>query len=102
MREKDIEQFLIEECHAAGILCYKFTSPNQRGVPDRLLIHDSGVYFVELKTLTGRLSKLQERTIERFRQEGVDVHVIATKPAVLDLVQSILKGTAKGGHTLSR
>ena len=37
-----------------GGIAYKFKSPNQRGVTDRI------VWFVELKTENGKLSMLQK------------------------------------------
>jgi hypothetical protein len=36
VREKVIENYLCEEAKKIGGLCYKFTSPGRRGVPDRI------------------------------------------------------------------
>jgi hypothetical protein len=89
MREKIIEQLLSKECKARDILCYKFVSPNHRGVPDRLLIFNGHVCFVELKAPEGRLSQFQTRTINTIRSEGVAVHVIASAREVMSLVEEI-------------
>ena len=44
-----------------GGVFWKFTSPGRAGVPDRLAVFPDGrVVFVELKTETGRLTKLQK------------------------------------------
>lgn len=59
--EKDIEAHLVREVEARGGKAWKFTSPAHRGVSDRIVLLPGGVvWFVEVKTETGRLSPLQE------------------------------------------
>lgn len=59
-KEKDIEKALVKGIKAAGGIAYKFISPGNVGVPDRLVIlPGGGVIFVELKTETGKLSSVQ-------------------------------------------
>ena len=88
MLEKQIERRLVEGVKNLGGLCYKFVSPGHPGVPDRLIITQAGqVIFVELKTATGRLSKLQEYTIGEMRKRNADVRVLWG----LDDVKSFLK-----------
>ena len=66
MLEKDVERRLAKSVEALGGKAYKFVSPAHRGVSDRVVILPGGrVWFVELKTETGKLSPLQEH----FRQE---------------------------------
>ena len=61
MLEKDIEKLFRDEIKKAGGKAYKFTSPGNDGVPDRIvMLPDGRIVFVELKTDTGKLSKLQE------------------------------------------
>ena len=44
-----------------GGIAYKFTSPSNRGVADRLVVLPCGVvWFVEVKRREGRLSTLQQ------------------------------------------
>lgn len=77
MLEKQIERRLVEGVKNLGGLCYKFVSPGHPGVPDRLIITSFGkVIFAELKTEIGRLSKLQEYTINEMRKRGADVRVL--------------------------
>ena len=77
MIEKDIEKILVKEIKAAGGLAYKFISPGNDGVPDRIVILPGGdVLFVELKSDKGRLTKLQLRQIERIRETGAEVWVV--------------------------
>lgn len=61
MRERSIEAYLVQRVRAAGGAAYKFVSPAQRGVADRIVcLPDGSTWFVELKAPTGRLSPLQE------------------------------------------
>lgn len=77
MLERDIEKILMKEIKAAGGLAYKFVSPGNDGVPDRIVILPGGeVAFVELKTDKGRLTKLQAVQIDRIRKTGAMVWVV--------------------------
>ena len=62
MLEKTIENYFVWTVERAGGKTYKFKSPTQRGVSDRLAcMPDGSTWFVELKTKGGRLSELQKR-----------------------------------------
>lgn len=51
-----------------GGMCMKFVSPGTAGVPDRIIITATGkILFVELKTETGHLSKIQMYTIGEMK-----------------------------------
>lgn len=77
MLESTIERHLVEGVKKRGGLCLKFVSPSSAGVPDRLIITAAGkVIFVELKTESGRLSKLQKYMIGEMRRRGADVRVL--------------------------
>lgn len=90
MLEKTVERHLVEGVKKLGGLCYKFTSPGNPGVPDRIIITDTGrVIFVELKSDTGRLRKLQEYTIGQMMQRKADVRVIKGLDAVKELLAEI-------------
>lgn len=61
MLEKEVEAYLIKQVEGRGGKAYKFVSPAHRGVADRVVVFPKGqVWFVEVKTETGRLSPLQE------------------------------------------
>ena len=61
MRESEIENYFAWTVEHAGGKTYKFKSPTQRGVSDRLAcMPDGSTWFVELKTKGGRLSELQK------------------------------------------
>lgn len=66
MLESDIERKLVRGVTAIGGQAYKFVSPANRGVADRIVVLPHGrVWFVELKRDHGKLTPLQEH----FRAE---------------------------------
>lgn len=90
MLEKTIERHLVEGVKKLNGLCLKFTSPGTPGVPDRLIITATGkVIFVELKTETGRLAKIQEYAIDQMMKRGADVRVIKGLDSVKELLAEI-------------
>ena len=75
--EKNVEAWLGQEVRKLGGLWYKFTSPGRSGVPDRILILQGQVIFVEMKTEKGVLSAIQKATIQQMVNDGeVPVHVV--------------------------
>ena len=111
MLEKVIEKHLCENIRHAGGMAIKFTSPQRRSVPDRIVlrpgdeaatkaiqkliyISDRGaldlahevlrcyIRFVECKSTTGKLTDGQAREIARFKKLGFTVDVVNSKEAV--------------------
>lgn len=77
MLEKDIEKLFRDEIKKAGGKAYKFTSPGNDGVPDRIVMLPNGrIVFVELKTDTGKLSRLQELQCRQIAELGQTVRVL--------------------------
>lgn len=77
MLEKDIERRLVNGVRALGGKAYKFVSPGNVGVPDRLVVMPGGrVVFVELKTERGKLSPMQEMQLRHLADMGVAVEVL--------------------------
>lgn len=61
MRESEIEAYFVWSVEMVGGKTYKFASPANRGVADRIACLPNGqTWFVELKTKGGRLSALQK------------------------------------------
>jgi len=61
MKESEIETYFVWTVERMGGKAYKFASPSQRGVADRIACLPNGqTWFVELKTKGGRLSPLQK------------------------------------------
>lgn len=77
MLEREIEKILVTEIARVGGRAYKFVSPGNDGVPDRVVCLPKGkTYFVELKTTSGKLTSLQKVQIERLRDLGQKVFVL--------------------------
>ena len=75
--EKDIEKFLNDNIKKLGGRSYKFVSPGNSGVPDRIIFLPGGrIYFVELKTKRGRPSALQKLQRRRFKELGHEVYLL--------------------------
>lgn len=91
MRESTIEARLVREVKKRGGLCYKFTSPGNPGVPDRIVILPGGTtIFVELKTEIGRLAKIQQWQIEELRERGAEVRVLKGMDQVLAFLEEVM------------
>ena len=75
-REKDIEARVKKGIEDAGGLFFKFTSPGNDGVPDRIAVLPGRTVYVELKTKTGKLSKLQRYQIGRLLRLRQQVCVV--------------------------
>lgn len=74
MRESEIERKLVRYCKDLGMLTYKFVSPNNRGVPDRIILHGGRVLFVELKQKGKKPTTLQLHEMHRIESSGCEVN----------------------------
>ena len=92
MREKTIEEYLTWAVELAGGVTFKFRSPSQRGVADRIVcLPDGSVYFVELKAPGGRLSPLQKVFASVMRQLNQRYMVIWDTEQVDAFITSVSK-----------
>ena len=83
MRESEFEAQFGKMVKRLGGLSYKWVSPGNAGVPDRIVffppgtwIHKTlveGIWFVELKSTKGRLTPRQVHQHDRLRQRGARV-----------------------------
>lgn len=90
MREKEIEKYLREEIKKLGGIAYKFTSPGNSGVPDRLVLLPCSVMaFVELKAPRGKTTAIQDRQIARIQKLDFDVYIVDSKFKVDCFIQDM-------------
>lgn len=83
MLEKQIEAHLVQRIKAKGGIAYKFTSPQRRSVPDRLVLLPGGkMLFVELKATGAKPTPLQLREHAFLRGLGFEVLVIDSKEEI--------------------
>lgn len=91
MLEKEIEKKMIDGIRKMGGRAYKWVSPGNNGVPDRIVILPGGrIIFVELKTSTGRLSKLQKMQTTMLSRMGCDVRVLYGEDGVQTFLESLI------------
>lgn len=88
-RESDVEAYLVKCVEARGGIAEKFSSPNRRSVPDRLISWPEGiVHFIECKAPGQDPTGAQERDHIRRRQMGFVVEVVDTFEAVDEYLEA--------------
>ena len=78
MKESYIEGRLVEGVKRLGGMCLKF-----------VITAKGRIIFVELKTETGRLAKIQRYTIGEMQKRGADVRVVKGIDEVKELLAEI-------------
>ena len=77
MREKQIEQKLVQAVRAMGGIAPKFISPSCDGMPDRLVLLPEGrIAFVEVKARGMKPRPLQFRRHGMLRRLGFKVYIL--------------------------
>ena len=90
MKESELERILVEEVRKVGGMAYKWISPGNDGVPDRIVVLPPDVIcFVELKADKGRLSTQQKIQISRLRGLGADVRVVKGMSGLIEFFRSL-------------
>ena len=90
MKESQIESYMVRKVKEHGGLCFKFVSPGNPGVPDRIVITPAGkTIYVELKTKTGRLTRLQRQQLQALALRSVDVQVLFGMDAVKEFLREV-------------
>lgn len=89
--EATVEKYFKKQAEKNNFLCYKFTSPANSGVPDRIIIGHGQTIFVELKAPGEVPRKLQIRVMEKIKKHGGICYVIDTKEKVDFLFEELLK-----------
>jgi len=90
--EREVEAYLVECVKALGGEAYKFTSPQRRNVPDRLIVvADVEVFFVECKRPGEHPTEGQKREHERLMQKGKMVMVVDSRESVHDVIKYITR-----------
>ncbi len=94
MREKEIEEKFRIAVKRAGGKAYKFTSPGNDGVPDRLVVMPGGhIGFVEVKAPGERPTSLQDMRMRELAGLGCLVLVLDSPEGIQGAVAAISQGT---------
>lgn len=90
MLEKQIEGQLGKGIRSLNGLYFKFVSPGNAGVPDRIVVLPNGrTFFVELKRPGEKLRPLQKKTIEMIRDKGAYVEVVDSLASIDALISRL-------------
>ncbi len=82
-REKNIEQYLVRRVKELGGRAYKFVSPGNNGVPDRIVILPGGkIFFAEMKAPGRKTTALQNMQIKRLKDLGQKVYVLDSRKSI--------------------
>lgn len=93
MREKTIENYLVAQIKALGGIAYKFVSPGNAGVPDRLILLPGGrMCFAEVKAPGETASLLQRRVHGKLISMGFRVFMPDSKKAVDFMIRQLKEG----------
>ena len=74
--EKDVEEKWCKVARSHGWKAYKFSSPGNSSVPDRMFIRDGFVFFIEFKRPGGTATDNQLEEHKELRRKGMLVWVI--------------------------
>ena len=74
--EREIELRVSAYARYLDMLTYKFTSPSNRGVPDRVFLYKGHTMFIEFKrTRRKKLDPLQNAVRRKFSEQGFIVQI---------------------------
>lgn len=93
VKESKIEEWLNGQIKTLGGKSYKFVSPGNPGVPDRIYLLPGGrIYFVELKRVIGKLSGVQVWQREQFQKMGVEFRVVYGMEQAKEFIKELKYG----------
>ena len=91
MLEKELERKFVNILRKRGCIVYKFVSPGNAGVPDRLVITPDGkVHFAELKQEGKKMRPLQVMQAMRLAKNHVKVHLVDSLEAIQTFIEEVL------------
>jgi len=90
--EKDIERKVCDYAKSLKMLCYKFTSPSRRSVPDRMFITQAGVvFFIEFKRKGCKPTAAQMVEMVKIQKQGIKCYVVDNVDYGKSLINTIDK-----------
>ena len=99
MRESELERYFCSRLKKLGCLVYKFVSPGNAGVPDRLVVLPGGItLYFEMKAPGGKPRALQQAQIARLEKQGCTVDVIDSRQKADRWIAGLKNLIAKWGE----
>lgn len=74
--EAKIEDAVSKFAKELGWMAFKFSSPNHKGVPDRIFLRGGETFFIEFKAPGKQPTLLQKRIHKTLQDEKFDVYVV--------------------------
>lgn len=99
MREKEVEQYLVKRVKEMGGKAYKWVSPGNDGVPDRIVFFYGMTVLVELKAPGKKPTPLQIAKHKELEKLGQQVFVLDTKEDVDQFIQGLREVMPHEVHT---
>ena len=87
--ENKVEKYFRDEVKKIGGKAFKFSSPGNNGVPDRIVVYKGKCYFVELKRPGEELRPLQRVVCRKFNRLGFKVYVIDSIDKVGEFINEV-------------
>lgn len=76
MKESKIEYEVCKYAESKGFLVFKFSSPSQRGVPDRIFLKNRNTFFIEFKSPGKKPTKLQMFIFKKLKQQDFKTYIV--------------------------
>lgn len=91
MLEKKIEKLVCDYAKLKKILVYKFVSPGNAGVPDRIFILPNGrVFFIEFKADGKKPTPLQLRQLATLEKQNCMTFVCDSVSDGMDIIDKMI------------
>ena len=90
MRERELEQKLLQNAKRMGGICPKWVSPGLDGVPDRIILLPGGrIGFAEVKAPGKKMRPLQKKRKAKLESLGFLVFCIDKEEQILEVLHEI-------------
>jgi hypothetical protein len=76
MKESDIERIICTYAESKGFVQFKLGAMYNAGIPDRLFLFKGNAFFIEFKTQSGKVSKLQQNIINSIINNNISVYIV--------------------------
>jgi len=84
-----VAAYLVKQVKKAGGKIYKIKFEGVNGGPDYLVSIDQSLAFVETKSKTGKLSKVQLKLHCDFAENYIIINIVRTKEEVDELIERV-------------
>ena len=90
-KEAELEDMLVDKITNLGGIAWKFVSPGTVGVPDRIVMINGKLVFVEMKRPSKQMTEIQKWRRQQIEREGFDVMCLNSEEQVAEFVDRIIK-----------